>query len=130
MASRKPLGLSIWLVVKGGGFEPCSAIDISLNGMFLQGNGRDVQVGEAVDLEFQLVFDQMKKWCNLTTKVVRVTKDGIGVLFCHHDSSLFRYVQKMLYEVAGQHAAEESDQTSKEKETEDTSTHVFRSSYN
>jgi len=97
---RKNFDLRVDLIQDDGSLKMASAKNIGLGGMFLLTNPDHFHTGDSVRLEVWLDFNGRNKRCRMAARIVQLTKNGFGVGFHRHDSPLFRYVHKMLYEIA------------------------------
>jgi len=97
---RKNFDLRVDLIQDDGSVKTSNAKNIGLGGMFLRTNPDHFHTGDTVRMEVWLDFNGRYKRCRMVARIVQIANDGFGIGFHRHDSPFFRYVYKMLYEVA------------------------------
>ncbi|WP_455220807.1 PilZ domain-containing protein [Kaarinaea lacus] len=96
-AKRSLVTLRVNLYRNGELLRHTLATDCSLNGLFLRGHQVDLQVGDELSLAIPNNQDGTEKWYPMQVKVARIGKNGVGMLFHHHDPQLFCSVNKLLH---------------------------------
>lgn len=71
--------------------------DIGLGGVFLEMREPSLPRNANVDLTFYLQGDERQTHHRLRAKVVRVTDDGIGLMFRDYDVGTFRSLQEVIH---------------------------------
>jgi len=111
-ASRSPLWLRTSIFIDGKFSRYGLASDFSLQGMFLICKTSDLKLGQHIEVDFRQTYDGIEKQCYVSTQIVRIGHDGIGVSFNEFDSNHF----SCLYTLLSGHARDNTfpDMQSKE----------------
>lgn len=74
----------------------CETRDIGLGGLFLKTNGNTLAEGTDVELTFNLSSQYEETPPVIRAKVVRLTGEGVGLMFKDFDAIAFRSLQKVI----------------------------------
>ena len=96
-SQRRPLNVSVDVMVGNAKLASCRTKDVGLGGVFLYLD-EDVQPDKDVDLELYFVVSDKPKQ-KLRGRVVRNTQDGIGLIFRDFDTGSFRALQEIMRQV-------------------------------
>ena len=99
-STRSRIALDVDLVYEGSERKGCRTRDIGLGGVFLE-ISRDVPPKDAtVELTFRLGKDDNTRH-KIKAKVVRVSHDGVGLMFRDFDARAFRSLKELIHYTQG-----------------------------
>ncbi len=93
--TRTPVKFAVDICCEGYESISCLTTDISFGGVFLELNQRALPVDSAVDLVFRCESPEGEARHKLPAKIVRVTDQGIGVMFRDFDAAAFRSLREI-----------------------------------
>ena len=94
--ARAPVDLNVEMLFQGEGSAVCKALDIGLGGVFLKINRGEVLPDENVELVFLLGASSHCIKHKIKAKVVRMSAQGLGLMFKDFDATAFRSLQEIL----------------------------------
>jgi len=99
-ATRSPLWLRTTLFVDRKFSRFGLAADFSLQGLFLICNTSGLKLGQIVEVDFRYVDNGIEKICYVSTEIVRIARDGVGVSFNEFNSNHFSCLHSLIMEQA------------------------------
>ena len=97
-ATRSPLWLRTTLFVDRKFSRYGLAADFSLQGLFLICNTSGLKLGHLIEVDFRHAYNGVEKLCYLSTEIVRIARDGVGVSFNEFNSNHFSCLHSLLVE--------------------------------
>lgn len=95
---RRPLNLRVDISDVDGLVRSFTGKNIGLGGVFFSSDYSVFQPKEIIKPILFLNYNGLYKSCRIDVQVMHTNEDGVGVCFYKHDSRLFRYIYKMMYE--------------------------------
>ncbi len=97
-SQRRKVSLAVDIIEADTRLEHCRTRDVGLGGVFVEtSTGHHPAKDAEVELLFKLVGnDQRLILHRLRAKVVRVTEDGVGLMFQGFDTNSFRSLQEIM----------------------------------
>ncbi len=102
-SSRLPQVLDVAFYRKGVAPLHVMSRDISLGGMFVETVPTEVEIDTPVIVGFTLRTGERVSHHRLPASIVRVAKDGVGLMYQRFESDTVRVMREMLYGNGGQH---------------------------
>ena len=99
---RRPLNLQVEISAGDGNVRSFTGKNIGLGGVFFSSEYSEFQPKDIIKPILFLNYNGLYKPCLIVVQVMHINEDGFGVSFHKHDSRLFRYLYKMMYEPAHQ----------------------------
>ena len=99
-ATRAPLWLRTTLFVDRKFSRFGLAADFSLQGLFLICNTTGLELDQIVEVDFCYLDNGFEKMCYVSTEIVRIARDGIGVSFNEFNSNHFSCLHSLMMEQA------------------------------
>ena len=96
---RTPASLDVDLLVRGRRIPHNHTRDLALGGAFVETSHTRLRRGATVQLVFNLKCREWPKRHRVGARVVRVTRDGIGLAYTNHDTGTFRALQAVMRHV-------------------------------
>ena len=96
-SDRRDLRLDVDVFRNGEKICSCQSRDVGLGGTFLDLNpAHSMGQDDNVELVFHLMSGQAPIKHSLHARVVRVTRDGVGLKFHEFDTGVFRSLQEIM----------------------------------
>ena len=93
---RAPIDLDVEMFFQGEESAVCKALDIGLGGVFMKINRSEVLPDEDVELVFLLGAGSHSIKHKIKAKIVRMSAQGLGLMFKDFDATAFRSLQEIL----------------------------------
>lgn len=93
---RTPVNLDVEVLNQDGELAVCKALDIGLGGVFLKINRGEIFPDSSVELIFLLGTSAHRIKHKIKARVVRMSEQGMGLMFRDFDATAFRSLQEVL----------------------------------
>jgi len=94
-SQRRSVSLDVDVVTENSLLTNCRTRDVSLGGVFLEMKNNIVEKNQDVELVFTLAKSEAAQH-KLKARAIRVTDDGIGLMFKDFDTNSFRALQEIM----------------------------------
>ena len=94
--TRTEINVGLEITSSGKVISNCEAKDIGLGGAYILTKGSNLNEGSDVELNFKLDSQDEGSEHVIRAKVVRLYKDGAGLMFKDFDAVAFRVLQKVI----------------------------------
>ncbi len=100
-STRSRIALDVDLIFEGTERKGCRTRDIGLGGVFLEINKEAPSKDSMVELTFRLGKGAESAEHKIMAKVVRVSHDGVGLMFRDFDARAFRSLKELIHYTQG-----------------------------
>ena len=100
-STRSRIALDVDLIYEGAERKGCRTRDIGLGGVFLEINREAPPKDSTVELTFRIGRGADAAEHRIMAKVVRVSHDGIGLMFRDFDARAFRSLKELIHYTQG-----------------------------